>query len=538
MSVFRGGCTAEAAEAVAGANLLDLTGLADKSWLRVEPNGRYGLHELIRQYCAEKLEADHLAEASETGDQVRDRHCRYYATFLTGFNKRLHRLPQALAEVAVEAGNLQAAWQWAVEHEQYGLADEMVAGLHLMTEMVGWHLPTLQLFDIEIPRLRGRLGAGEEVVRRQEAGLLLANILIAQVFMCHDLGRLQQARTCVDEGLTVLADLAPDAKREEYLVMTRQQLAWNRLRRGDYDEAAQLFHELLPYWQATRVPFWPYMPEVGASMWLAHAYRALGLIRWYQGRYEEANQMLLESLKVYERIGEQRHRGGALRILARVFHTIGEYGEAERAAQEALRLSQAYGGRVDAGWAAVISGTVAATTERYAEARACFAESLEVAREAGNHWMLTDSLHGLGGLALICGDLDEAQRLYEESRASFERLGIEGTLGYAAALVGLGDVAAASGHLADAKKRFKEALAARACTAWQKMDAIAGMAQVRSRRRRSRPRDRAAGLRRGSPVHLASDPGASVGSAQRVGGRIAAGGLRRGRQPRPGARAG
>ena len=62
MSVFRGGCTAEAAEAVAGANLLDLAGLVDKSWLRVEPDGRYGLHELIRQYCAESFEADHLAE--------------------------------------------------------------------------------------------------------------------------------------------------------------------------------------------------------------------------------------------------------------------------------------------------------------------------------------------------------------------------------------------------------------------------------------------------------------------------------------------
>ena len=123
--------------------------------------------------------------------------------------------------------------------------------------------------------------------------------------------------------------------------------------------------------------------------------------------------------------------GRALRTLARVFHAIGEYGEAERTARDALQLSRAYGGRVDAGWDAAISGNVATATGRYVEARACFAESLTIAKEAGNHWMLTDSLHGLGGLALICGDLDEAQQLYEESRASFERLGIEGTPGYA-----------------------------------------------------------------------------------------------------------
>ena len=37
LSVFRGGCTAEAAEAVAGATVLDLAGLGDKSWLRADP---------------------------------------------------------------------------------------------------------------------------------------------------------------------------------------------------------------------------------------------------------------------------------------------------------------------------------------------------------------------------------------------------------------------------------------------------------------------------------------------------------------------
>ena len=481
LSVFRGGFTHGAAEVVAGASVADLSGLADRSWLRAEPSGRYTLHELIRQYCGEKLEADHLAEASEAGEQVRDRHCTYYATFLKGYDKHLHRLPQALTEIAVEAGNLEAAWQWAIEHEDYGLGDKMVAGLHLMTEMVGWHSATMQLFDTAIPKLRERLAAGAGVLHRQEAGLLLANILIAQVFMCHDLGWLQRAGACVEEGLAVLSDLESGDKREEYLAMTRYQLAWTRLLRGDFGGAASLFHELQSYWQVTDIPFWPYIPEVGAGVWRSHAYRALGRIHWYQGRYEKAKRLLLESLKVYERIGEQRVRAGALRSLARVLLTTGEYRESERSAQEGLRLSRAYGGRTDAGWVAETSGAVAAATGSHAEARVCFAESLAIARETGHHQMLADSLNGLAGLALASGDLDEAQQLFEEGRAAFERLGIEGTLGYAPTLIGLGDVAAATGRLADAKEWFRCALSARACTAWQKMDAIAGMAQVSAR---------------------------------------------------------
>ena len=57
LSVFRGGFTREAAEAVAGASLHTLAGLIDKSLLRLKVAGRYDMHELLRQYGAEQLEA-------------------------------------------------------------------------------------------------------------------------------------------------------------------------------------------------------------------------------------------------------------------------------------------------------------------------------------------------------------------------------------------------------------------------------------------------------------------------------------------------
>ena len=59
LSVFNGSVTDEAAEAIAGATAAELTGLADASWLRSTPSGRYEMHMLIKQYCARKLEAEH-----------------------------------------------------------------------------------------------------------------------------------------------------------------------------------------------------------------------------------------------------------------------------------------------------------------------------------------------------------------------------------------------------------------------------------------------------------------------------------------------
>jgi predicted ATPase/DNA-binding CsgD family transcriptional regulator len=58
LSIFRGGCTREAAQGVAGVDLSALAGLVDKALLRRSGEGkRYEIHELLRQYAAEQLDA-------------------------------------------------------------------------------------------------------------------------------------------------------------------------------------------------------------------------------------------------------------------------------------------------------------------------------------------------------------------------------------------------------------------------------------------------------------------------------------------------
>ncbi len=68
LAIFRGGCTLEAAEAVAGADLDTLQSLVDKSLLRVRDNGRFWMLETIREYATERL------EASGEPDEIRRRH--------------------------------------------------------------------------------------------------------------------------------------------------------------------------------------------------------------------------------------------------------------------------------------------------------------------------------------------------------------------------------------------------------------------------------------------------------------------------------
>ena len=61
---------------VAGASLEILAGLADKSLIRVNQQGRYSLHEPLRQYAKQQLQASGAVEA------VRRVHSQYYLDFL------------------------------------------------------------------------------------------------------------------------------------------------------------------------------------------------------------------------------------------------------------------------------------------------------------------------------------------------------------------------------------------------------------------------------------------------------------------------
>ena len=72
LSVFRRGCTREAAVEVAGARLTSLTSLVDKALLRFRAN-RYEMHELVRQYAAERL-----GENLQQQEAALDQHHRYY----------------------------------------------------------------------------------------------------------------------------------------------------------------------------------------------------------------------------------------------------------------------------------------------------------------------------------------------------------------------------------------------------------------------------------------------------------------------------
>jgi predicted ATPase/DNA-binding SARP family transcriptional activator len=126
LSVFRGGFAREAAQNATGASLRTLMALVHKSLLRPDLEGRYQIHELLRQFGAERLAKLPAEEAA-----ARDRHCTYFATFLKHKEADLvvQNQGMALAEIETELGNVRAAWDWAVAQGKLEEIDQSMESL-------------------------------------------------------------------------------------------------------------------------------------------------------------------------------------------------------------------------------------------------------------------------------------------------------------------------------------------------------------------------------------------------------------------------
>lgn len=144
LSVFAGGTTLEAAEAVlpgedfAAADVLDLlAGLVDKSLVDVigSTETRYRLLETIQAYASERL--DDAGEADATAD----RHARWFIRYTEAEDARLRGPGQieAINRIAAEHDNLAVVLRHAVEHGDADIATRLVEALSWFWAIRGNH---------------------------------------------------------------------------------------------------------------------------------------------------------------------------------------------------------------------------------------------------------------------------------------------------------------------------------------------------------------------------------------------------------------
>jgi predicted ATPase/DNA-binding SARP family transcriptional activator len=172
LSVFQGGFTREAAQAVTGGTLRQLLGLVNKSLVqRNVTNGRFSLHELLRQLAAEKM------GANDQFRNVRTSHSRYYLSWLTEQNTNLqkYKFLETLQQLRADIQNIEAAWLWAATTNDTQTLQTTIQALSIYYKVTGLEISAIDLLQQTIRLLPSRDIVVSETV--DDSILLRASLL-------------------------------------------------------------------------------------------------------------------------------------------------------------------------------------------------------------------------------------------------------------------------------------------------------------------------------------------------------------------------
>lgn len=157
LSVFRGGFTREAAEAVAQANSALLHSLCEHALIH-SPTGsddRYGLHELVRQYADDMLHA----QGPDAVRSVRQAHLDYFLRLYERAREDINtsRAERWTPRQRAELPNARVALDWAFESGQVEAVLRMTAPLSLVWGGLSGSGPHLSSYEtaLALPWDRG-----------------------------------------------------------------------------------------------------------------------------------------------------------------------------------------------------------------------------------------------------------------------------------------------------------------------------------------------------------------------------------------------
>lgn len=316
LSVFRGGFSREAAEQVSGASLSLLLALIDKSMLRRSASQRFELHELLRQFGAEKL-----ADAGET-ELIRDRHLAHFVQLAE------HAEPQVwgpapdvwLDRLELERDNMRAALQWS--RSAQGRTE---SGLRLAAALAAfWYSRSYFKEGREyLTTLLSKPDARERTAARARA-------LNKAGFLAHIQSDYPSARPLLEESLSIYRSLGPAGRRGVASVLIR--LGDLATEVGHYEAAAAWSTESLHI-----------AHELEDARAIARAYWQLGLVAVRSGDYERAAQDLEDVVPLWRQIGDVLSTASVLSLLAEVKIRQGDYQRAAALEEESLALRQKAG---------------------------------------------------------------------------------------------------------------------------------------------------------------------------------------------------
>jgi non-specific serine/threonine protein kinase len=315
LSVFTGGCTYEAAEAVCDADPDTLQSLLDKSLIRRrEESGspRYWMLETIRE-----LAAEHLRTAAEDVD-VRRRHAEHYLEVALSANLAADVEGTMRHDLVFhERDNMRAALAWAAE------TGDQTLGLKLVVALENYWATASPEEGLE---WAGTLLAGADRAGTVDPGLV-ARALRVQGGMQNVVGQVDASDASWEQALTIVRRLGDD--RAVAILLHR--FSNTAMKRGDPRRVRDFAEDSLEGHRRAG-PF----PKGEAQ-----ALTSLAWVARQEGNLEGALELLREARAKAAEGGFRWWEAGTLANIGAVSLQLGKLDDARTNMREALSISYA-----------------------------------------------------------------------------------------------------------------------------------------------------------------------------------------------------
>ena len=382
LSVFRGGFTVEAARAVAEADLRSLRKLANKALVQVSPTGRHDIHELLRQFGAEKLAVS--AEQSH----VEAKHATFFADFMLERKQdiRTNRQLEALALIDSDFENVRVAWLRTVDQQTWDMLPKFLHSLWFYLDM----------------RTRGQLGVEllEFATRTLELApasdktyLALGRMLVRLAWFYNDTGFTERAAAIADEAIRILRQ--NDSPEDLLAAFYTRALVATFMNRGDViSSIAQDGLNLSKL--------------MGDKYWEAYFLVCFSVSYHIQGDYELALPFSEEALAIFERLESRSGVALICSLMGRIRLQQKEFEQAKQWVHRSQVLEAQLGHVWDIGIIAIQQTRIALHEQNYQSAQEYLKRALQIWWNAGYKRFLTYPLVYVAQLFALQNELDSA----------------------------------------------------------------------------------------------------------------------------------
>ena len=382
LSVFRGGFRRDAAEQVASARLTHLSSLIDKSLLRSRTDGRFVLHELLRQYAEERLRAD-----PEMAARTDKRHRDFYLEFLAARRERLAGGGQraAVIEIAPEWDNIRAAWRSAVAASDIENLSRGSQPLTIFCDISAHRREAVGLLEAGLRAMRA-------APQSPEVELGIAGSLVDLARFYHPMGQLATMRAAIADSEAIYARLGeePPPGHTTDPAAFRSLLA---LIDGDYDEAARLAAAAVERNRAAG--------RLGSLQLICWVRAAAAL--WQEDSIAAA-EYARQSTDAALAAGDRWYLAYGYNIQGHVATACGDYAAAREYYAAGYAVREEFDDPEGMGTGLAHLGKVAALQGNWQEAELFFGRSLQLARGTGDRITIANALDGVAGVCCATGD--------------------------------------------------------------------------------------------------------------------------------------